>query len=75
MNLHSKKMIAPIIIVGLLVTYYLGMGVFLFFFDLPGIIRVVVFVLSLAITLVLLYVLGERIKEIRKGEEDDLSQY
>jgi heme A synthase len=75
MNLHSRKMIAPIVIVGLLVAYYLGIGIILLFFDLPIIIRVGVSVVSLSITIVLLYVLRERIKEIRKGEEDDLSQY
>jgi uncharacterized membrane protein (DUF485 family) len=72
---HSRKIIAPIIITILLVIY-LG------FFILTGLsnpfslaIKIIGIFIPLALIGVSVFVLVERIKEIRSGEEDDLSQY
>ncbi len=75
-NKHTKKMIAPVIIVSLLVAYYL------FFFTivllipgLPLVVKLLFGIVPLLIAGVAIYVLIERINEIRSGEEDDLSNY
>lgn len=75
MGQHARKLIAPVIIAVLLVVY---LGVVL----LQGIPFVgvtwgtsVVVVILLGLIGTTFYVLLERIKEIRSGEEDDLSKY
>jgi uncharacterized membrane protein (DUF485 family) len=75
MKAHSGKIIAPVIITILLVLY-LG------FFVLTGLsnpfslaIKIIGTLIPLALIGVSVFVLVERIKEIRSGEEDDLSKY
>ena len=75
MDEHGKKMIAPIVITILMVAYYI-----FYFGVLPSVIPLMAVKLLLGIIPVLLsgvmiYVCVQRIHEIRKGEEDDLSQY
>ena len=76
MKQNGKKLIAPIIIIACVVLYYILIGVAFFLFD--GIalwIKIPGLVIPLAFIGVSIFVLRERIKEIRSGEEDDLSQY
>ena len=75
MNDHTKKMIAPIIIVSLLVLYYMGFFILCLFIPIPPSFRLLFGLVPLLLAGVSIYVLAERIKEIRSGEEDDLSQY
>jgi hypothetical protein len=75
MNNHNKKIIAPAVIVTLIVLYNLIGAVVLTILDVPVIIKVAALIVSVVITIVLIAVLLERIKEIKKGEEDDLSEY
>lgn len=77
MKLHTKKMIAPIIIVVLLVLYYGGFGMFIVFADpeLSLLVKLILGIIPLCLAGVSVYVLYERIQEIRSGEEDDLSKY
>ena len=75
MKSNSKKLIAPIVITVLLVLYLV-----LFMFTwlsnpVPLIMKIIGTVVPLAFIGVTVYVLIERIKEIRSGEEDDLSKY
>jgi len=75
MQKQSKKLIAPILITTLLVVYLLLVlieGV-----SIPGLLvdKTIIIVVISALIGVSLYVLIERIKEIRSGEEDDLSKY
>lgn len=73
---HFKKMIAPIIISVIIVSYYIGIGVF--FMKVPGVpvgFKIVMIIVPLILSAVMLGVLISRIKEIRGGEEDDISQY
>ena len=67
-------MIAPIVATILLILYnvvYFGFVITL----LPGIWKYAFGILPLALSVVMVGVCIERIKEIKKGEEDDLSKY
>lgn len=73
---HWKKMIAPIVVALIIILYYVGIAVF--FVKIPGIstvLKILMVVIPLALAVVMTGVLISRIKEIRGGEEDDLSQY
>ena len=76
MKKHGKKMIAPIIITILFIMYYGGFAVF-FLRDeeIPVWGKLLFAIVPLALAGVMIGVLGSRIKEIRSGEEDDLSKY
>ena len=69
-----KKLIAPILVTVLMVIYYVVYFGFLLAL-LPGIWKYVLGILPLALSAVMVKVCIERIQEIKKGEEDDLSQY
>ena len=74
MDPKKKKMIAPIVITVIMVFYYaLYFG--LLVTSLPGLWKYVLGIAPLAFAAVSVGVCIERIKEIKKGEEDDLSQY
>lgn len=73
---HRRKLIAPIVITVLLALYYVGFALFcLGEPDMPVVIKLLCTIVPLALAGVGVYVLIQRIKEIRSGEEDDLSQY
>lgn len=73
---HRKKMVAPIIIAVLFALYYIFIGVmFLWAPEIPVLVKVLMVAVPLALAGTIIYVLVERIKEIRSGEEDDLSKY
>ena len=74
MKTHRKKFIAPIVVTVLMVAYY----VIYFGLLIPlvsGIARYALGILPLVFSIVMIKVCIERIQEIKKGEEDDLSQY
>ena len=74
MNNHKRKMIAPIVVTVVIIAYYaLYFGVLMSL--LTGVWRVVVGVAPLIFSALTLGVCIERIKEIKKGEEDDISKY
>jgi hypothetical protein len=74
--MHKKKMIAPIVITVLVILYFIGFA-FMFAFDegIPLLIKILGLVIPLLLAGASIYVLVERIKEIRSGEEDDISKY
>ena len=74
MKTNKKKFIAPIVVTVFMVTYYVVYFGFLIAL-LPGIWKYVLGILPLALSAVMVKVCIERIQEIKKGEEDDLSQY
>ncbi len=74
MNTHKKKMIAPIIITVILVLYYITYFGFLISL-LNGIWKYVLGIIPLIFSGIMIYVCIERINEIKKGEEDDISKY
>ncbi len=72
---HHKKMIAPVVI-SILLGAYIAIGVICLCISIiPIAVKLFLAVIPAALTGVLVFVLIERIKEIRSGEEDDLSQY
>ena len=74
MNKHEKKMIAPIIITVITVLYYvIYFGFVIALLD--GLGKLLLGLLPLLLSAIMIAVCIERIKEIKKGEEDDLSKY
>ena len=73
MNDHRKKMIAPIVATVLMLLYFAFY--FILLMTLDGIWKWLFGTVMLIFAVVMVKVCVERIKEIRKGEEDDLSQY
>lgn len=74
MNKHMKKMIAPIVITVLLVLY------FIFYFAIVTVLPIGIWkfflgIIPIILAVIMIYVCVQRIKEIKDGEEDDLSKY
>ncbi|MCM1263514.1 MAG: hypothetical protein NC313_12435 [Butyrivibrio sp.] len=73
---HGKKMIAPIVIAVIIIAYYVGIAIVCATVTwLPIVFKVVMIVVPFIVAVVMLGTLISRIKEIKGGEEDDLSQY
>jgi hypothetical protein len=68
-------MIAPLIIVISFVSYYLLLVLMMLALHLPAILNVGIIIFSGIVSSILIWVLIDRIKEIRGGEEDDLGKY
>lgn len=76
MKKHTKKIIAPVVITVILLLYFIGYAsICLIFKNMPVIIKILGVMIPLLLAGVCIFVLVERIKEIRSGEEDDLSKY
>ena len=74
MDPQKKRFVAPIIVTVLMVLYYCAyFG--LLIFVVPTLWKYLLGICPLAFTGVTIFVCIERIKEIKEGEEDDLSQY
>ena len=74
MKEKNKKMIAPIVVTIIMIVYYVVYFGFLISL-LPGLWKFLLGLIPVAFAILLIKVCIERIKEIKKGEEDDLSQY
>ena len=70
----KKKFLPPIIVTVLMIAYYVVYFGFLMSL-LSGITKYALGILPLGFSIVMIKVCIERIQEIKKGEEDDLSQY
>ena len=71
---NKKKMIAPIVVTVIMLLYYaLYFGVLIAV--LPTIWKYLLGIVPVAFSIVMVAVCIERIKEIKKGEEDDISKY
>ncbi|MCH5343022.1 MAG: hypothetical protein J1E64_03205 [Acetatifactor sp.] len=75
MDKHTKKIIAPIVIAVIIVLYLLLYASIAFATEVPMLFRIIGLVIPLLLAGVMIAMLVERIKEIRSGEEDDLSEY
>ena len=71
---NKKKMIAPIIVTVIMVLYYVVYFGFLIAL-LPGIWKYALGIIPLGFSVVMVKVCIERMNEIKKGEEDDISKY
>ena len=69
-----KKLIAPIVVTILMVLYYVVYFGFLISL-LEGVWKYALGIIPLVFSAVMVKVCIERINEIKKGEEDDLSKY
>ena len=74
MNAEKKKMVAPIVVTVIMIAYYIVYFGFLMSL-LDGIWKYAFGILPLVFSGVMVKVCIERIQEIKKGEEDDLSKY
>ena len=68
-------MIAPIIIVFLILAYYIAFGVFFVKLGASLIFKLIGIIVPAALSAAFIWLLAERIKEIKRGEEDDLGKY
>ena len=74
-KVKKRKMIAPIVISLLIAAYYIVFMIIWSMIALPWWAKLMGIFVPLAFMGALVAVLVERIKEIRSGDEDDLSQY
>ena len=74
MDSNKKKMAAPIVVTILMITYYIIYFGFLITL-VSGIWKYALGIIPLIFSAVMLKVCVERINEIKKCEENDLSQY
>ena len=74
MKSHKRKMVAPIVVAILMILYFVVYFGFLISL-LNGIWKIALGVIPLVLSAVMIKVCIERIREIKKGEEDDISQY
>lgn len=69
-------MIAPVVIIALISIYYIAIGViFAYMNGVPMLAKIIALVVPALLSGVAITVLIQRIKEIKKGEDDDLSKY
>lgn len=69
-------MIAPVVIVALISIYYIAIGViFAYMNGVPMLAKIIALVVPALLSGVAITVLIQRIKEIKKGEDDNLSKY
>ncbi len=69
-------MIAPVVIVALISIYYIAIGViFAYMNGVPMLAKIIALIVPALLSGVAITVLIQRIKEIKKGEDDDLSKY
>ena len=74
MKAAKRKIVAPILVSLLMILYYiLYFGLLITLLD--GVWKYALGVIPLVFSIVMIKVCLERIDEIKKGEEDDLSQY
>ena len=74
MNSDKKKMIAPIVVTILMILYYIAYFGFLITL-VEGFFKYALGIIPLVFSAVMIKVCIERINEIKKGEENDLSKY
>lgn len=75
MQKKHRKLIAPILVTLLVVFYFGGFLRVSLLQPVPVSVKIGFVVIPLLLIGVSIFVLVERIKEIRSGEEDDLSKY
>ena len=74
LNSHRKKMLPPIVISVIIIFYYVVyFGILITLLE--GIWKYVLGIIPIIFSAVMLKVCIERIKEIKEGEEDDISKY
>ncbi len=73
---HRRKIITSVLIGAVVILYFVLYGSFaLFLPDVPLAIKIFLGIVGLGMAGGMIKVIIDRIREIRKGEEDDLSNY
>jgi hypothetical protein len=72
---HIRKIIAPVTITLVLLAYYVVFAVFIVRLDISLWTKLLAAIIPVLLAGVSIFVLTERINEIRSGEEDDLGKY
>ena len=72
---HGRKMIAPVVITGIVIIYYVCFFCILLAYMESSVLKWLLGIIPALLGATMVYVCVERIREIRGGEEDDLSQY
>ena len=76
MKKKKTQYIGPVIAASLLILYYIGMAVmFILIPEISLTVRLLLCLIPAVITALIIYVLVQRIREIRSGETDDLDRY
>lgn len=76
MRKYTKKLIAPILITFLVICYFIFyMWIGLSISEIPSIMKILLLIFPIGLIVLSVYMLFERIDEIKGGEEDDLSKY
>ncbi|MBR4123734.1 MAG: hypothetical protein IKY45_00630 [Clostridia bacterium] len=74
MDSHKRKMIAPIVVTVIMLIYY-AVYFFILISLISGFLKYLLGIIPIFFMAVMIYVCIERINEIKKGEEDDISKY
>lgn len=76
MKKQTKKLIAPIIITIFIIFYFMFyISISLYLNEMPKFANLLFIIIPILLIILSIYMLFERIKEIKGGEEDDLSKY
>lgn len=76
MKKHGKKMIAPVIVTLVILAYFAGIiAAFTLIPGIPAVVKALMILVPLSLAGTMIGVFISRMKEIRSGEEDDLSKY
>ena len=76
MKKHGKKMIAPVIVTLVILAYFAGIiAAFTLIPGIPAVVKALMILVPLSLAGTMIGVFRSRMKEIRSGEEDDLSKY
>ena len=76
MKKHGKKMIAPAIVTLVILAYFAGIiAAFTLIPGIPAVAKALMIFVPLSLAGTMIGVFISRMKEIRSGEEDDLSKY
>ncbi len=72
---HRRKIVAPVVITIIIAVYYGIVSFILIKLPFSPILKAVALAVPVIVVILLVFVARERVKEIKKGEEDDLSEY
>lgn len=76
MKKHGKKMIAPVVVTLVILAYFaVIIAAFTLIPGIPAVAKALMILVPLSLAGTMIGVFISRMKEIRSGEEDDLSKY
>jgi hypothetical protein len=75
MKAHAKKMAAPIAVAVILGVYYAAIAGLVLASLVPAIVKALAVVVPAGAVVLVIHAAIERAREIKGGEEDDISQY